>query len=103
MAQNDPPDTPGGRIRWARELCGISAREVDRIVGGNVGHLALIETRIHERAELGTIAPYARALGLDLDWIWDGAGEVPTAASVAKAIDLARSTSTSLPPTGTEA
>lgn len=78
-------------MRYARQLAGASARELDRLTDHAEGHLAAIETKIHDAAQLNTVGEYARVLGVDLGWIFDGTGPEPTAEIVVLALDRARS------------
>jgi len=71
-------------------LAGISARELDRLAGKTEGHAAAVETKLHERAQLGTIADYAEVFGVSLDWLVAGEGHVPTEAEVRAAVSFAQ-------------
>lgn len=80
----------GERLRIARSLAGISARELDRLAGRSVGHAALIERGDRPRVEAETAAAYARVLDVDLNWLITGSGEKPLADSVVRAVDRAK-------------
>lgn len=78
-------------MRWLRELAGISARELDRLVGKTrCCHAATIETRLHDRVQLNTIGAYADALGVSVDWLRTGTGDAPTADDLRASIEARR-------------
>jgi len=84
------PTTLGGRLRWARELGGVSARELDRLAERTTGHAATIETLVGDRAQISTISDYADVLGVSLDWLVKGRGRRPTKHSIQAAVAAAR-------------
>lgn len=74
------------RLKRARTLADISARELDRLTGMCEGHTSLIESGVKPRVEAGTAAAIADALGLSLDWLLMGTGDEPTHDRVCAAI-----------------
>jgi hypothetical protein len=82
--------TLGERLRWVRNMAGISARELDRLADKNEGHAAVVETKIHDRAALWTIVDYANVLGVSLGWLATGEGDPPTRAAVCLAVEVAQ-------------
>src|SRR5512145_866427 len=79
------------RLRFARNLAGISQGEVARLAGldGGSGHLTRIESGA-VRPSMETIGAVARVLGLDLNWLTYGNGVAPTRSSTALAVAKAR-------------
>jgi transcriptional regulator with XRE-family HTH domain len=80
----------GKRLRKARKLAQISARELDRLAGRTPGHAGLIEHRPGADVMAGTVLAYADVLGLSLDWLIAGRGAEPIAARVQAAVVEAR-------------
>lgn len=78
------------RLRWARVTAGISCRELDRLSGTTPGHAWAVEQGNRGRHETRTIAAFARALGVSLDWLVHGEGEEPTAEHIAAAVAARR-------------
>jgi transcriptional regulator with XRE-family HTH domain len=74
------------RLGFARELSGMSARGLDRLAGLRAGHTALIEAGRRPNVETRTAEGLARALGLSLDWLVMGVGDMPRAEDVARAV-----------------
>lgn len=83
------PSVVGTRIRQAREMAGISARELDRLAGLSENHTSLLESVVRDvRTE--TAAAIARTLGVSLDWLVLGEGKAPTERTVRAAVETAR-------------
>lgn len=80
----------GDRLREARELAGLPARELDRLADKTLGHAGLIESRRRSDAQAGTLKAYADVLGLSLDWLIAGRGKLPSQARVKAAVEAAR-------------
>jgi|SRR5580704_12250039 hypothetical protein len=91
--------TIAARLKFARTLAHLPAREMDRLAGKTPGHAGLIEARPGSDAMAGTLAAYADVLGLSLDWLVRGQGDAPTADSVREAVATARAKLTD-PPSG---
>lgn len=66
------------RLRWARGIAGLSARDLDELANLTAGHTSSIEAgrRANPSAETGRAL--ARALGVSLDWLVDGTGAEPS-------------------------
>lgn len=79
------------RLRSARKLAGISAKQLDRLAGLGAGHTNMIESGTRVDIEGGTLAKLCKALGVSLDWLLLGGGKAPTVNSVRSAIALASS------------
>lgn len=78
------------RLRRARELAGISARELDRLARLTEGHTSLIESGERSNVEARTATALATTLGLSLDWLITGKGRDPIEADIRTAIERAR-------------
>lgn len=87
-----PPtmNSPWERLRWARLAAGISARELDRLAGLAEGHTALLEAGKKNGLEMRTATKLVRALGVTLDWLVMGEGDVPTAERILSAVQSAQ-------------
>jgi transcriptional regulator with XRE-family HTH domain len=81
----------GVRLQEARKLGSITARELDRLALTTEGHTSLIESGVVQNVTLDTAGKLAGALGVTLDWLVNGTGDLPTAPSVRLAIEGARS------------
>lgn len=82
--------TIGERLREARLLGELSARELSGLAGVAAGHVALLESGEREHPRSDTLVALARVLGVSLDWLVSGNGETPTVESVRAAVDAAR-------------
>lgn len=82
-------DTIGERLRWAREQAELSSRELARLACLSAAHVSLIETT-DRGVNVRTLIPLARVLGVSLDWLATGEGDVPTALGLKRAITRAR-------------
>ena len=94
--RTEEPEHIGSRIRHLREMAivdgkHLAARELDRLARRTEGHVALIESRPHAGVEAGTVADYARVLGVTTDYLISGTGEQPKASKVIAAVTAARS------------
>lgn len=91
MEALSPTGSLGARLRLARELAGISARELDRIARSRGDGLAArVESGARSNLEAGTAEEYAVALGLSLDWLISGIGQPPSEKKVRAAVEAAR-------------
>lgn len=101
MADTNPSNLGSlpGRLRHARLLGGVSARELDRLAGTTPGHVWLIESGERPSLQASTAVLLATALGLSTDWLLSGVGDPPTEDSVRVALDHAR---TAHPRSGTD-
>lgn len=78
------------RLKYARELGEISARDLSRLAGlPSEGHVSSLETSGHSPT-VDTLSKIATVLGLSLDWLGRGEGTAPTAEQVTRAIKRAR-------------
>jgi len=78
--------TLGERVRWARDLAGISARRLDKLAKLSAGHARAIETGRKQTVEASTARKLASVLGVTLDWLLCGTGRRPTPESVRAAV-----------------
>jgi len=80
----------GKRLEAARELAGISARELDKLIGVSPGYCSRIESG--DRPDPGSMVSerIARVFGLSLDWLISGVGPSPTVRTVAAAVAKSR-------------
>jgi len=86
-----PIATPlGERLHGARCLVDLAARELDRLAQTTQGHTSLIESGVAKNITMKTAARLAGALGVTIDWLVNGTGDAPDAASVQAAVDVAR-------------
>lgn len=79
-----------GRLRKARKIGKLHARELDRLAGKTLGHCGLIEARPRSDVYAKTCEAYAEVLGLSLDWLIAGKGADPEPAGVLAAVSAAR-------------
>lgn len=94
----------GDRLREARLLAGISARHLDELSGTACGHAALIESGRRGNIEARIAVAFADTLGLSLDWLLKGEGDLPTESSVRDAVARAEERLVSSPfPSAAEA
>ena len=84
------PTPIGLRLREARKLVVLSARELDSLAGTTPGHASLIESGVVANVTIETAKGLARVLGMSLDWFVNGVGSPPSAAAVQFAVDEAR-------------
>lgn len=80
----------GEKIKAARELGGISMRELDRLAGVREGVTWKVETSKTGNAETKTLAKLARVLFLNLEYLVNDVGGPPTEEEVRAAIARAR-------------
>jgi transcriptional regulator with XRE-family HTH domain len=90
--QKRVPTAVGVRLQETRELAGLAARELDRLVDTTEGHASLIESGVVRNVTLETASKLAGVLGVSLDWLVRGTGRAPSARSVRQAVELARGT-----------
>lgn len=83
-------DSISARVRLARDLVGLSARELDRLAGLAEGHSSIIEASAKKSLSTQTAQALARVLGLSLDWLIAGDGKPPSERAVRAAVDAAR-------------
>jgi len=89
-APKDTLPNLAARLRHARILGGLSARELDRLAGKTPGHSSLLETSPDIDPSVSTAMAYARVLGLSLDWLAAGEGAAPHRAAVLASVQHAR-------------
>ncbi len=70
------------RLKWARELMGLSARDLDKLAKITPGHTASVEIGRRKSPSAETARALARALGVSLDWLVDGNGMAPSEAQL---------------------
>jgi transcriptional regulator with XRE-family HTH domain len=80
----------GARLRVARHLGGVSARELSALIGVASGHVALIESGERPDPRSTTVARAAEVLGVSTDYLICGTGPEPTAEQVQAAVERAR-------------
>jgi transcriptional regulator with XRE-family HTH domain len=78
------------RLRQARELGDLKARELDRLADISEGHTSLIESGARPHPESKTAMALAKTLGVSLDWFLLGEGKDPSVRSIRVAVDAAR-------------
>ncbi len=75
--------TLADRLKFARELRGLSQKELGRRIGQSQSAIGNIEAGT--RQSLRLLVPAARALGVSVDWLYDGKGPAPTAQDAPRA------------------
>lgn len=68
--------TVASRVRYARELAGLSQRQLSVAAGLSHSTVNRVEAEADD-SRLGTLEAIARALGVSRDWILTGLGEPP--------------------------
>lgn len=73
-------DTIADRVRWARQVAGVSQRELSELAGLSPWALAPIEKGKRSRCgvRLDTARKLAATLDCTLVWLLDGAGKPPS-------------------------
>lgn len=89
-----------GRLRLARESAGLSASGLSKLARITGSHVGLIEAGERVNPQLKTLAAIASVLGVSLDWLVYGEGEMPAPDDVRASVEAARAFN--LAPTGTE-
>lgn len=88
----DAPMPPAGapfpdRLRWARQLCGLSQQGLAALAGIALTSVAKIENRQQwKRIGVPNFGALADVFGVDLHWLWDGTVKVPTVESMRAAV-----------------
>lgn len=72
----------GERLQAARAAASMSPRDLEKLAGLSRGYVLLIEGGTKSNIEARTARSLARVLGLSLDWLLDGRGSAPSAASI---------------------
>lgn len=83
-------NTPGERLKAAREAAAISTRDLDRIAGLKQGVCWSVENSNSGNYEVRTLNALATTLGLSLDFVVRGVGRLPSARKVKAAVAIAR-------------
>lgn len=94
------PSPLGDRLRSARDLGEVSARELCSLAGVTVSVAAMVERGHIHRPAADVLAAFAGVLGVSLDWLVLGTGSEPTAEQVRAAVETARQRKAPLPETG---
>lgn len=89
--------TAGARIRAARDLVRLPAKQLDRLAGLKPGTCWAVENSATGNSESNTLDKLTTVLGLSLDYVVRGEGEEPTAESVQVAVDAARAAMPEVP------
>jgi transcriptional regulator with XRE-family HTH domain len=80
------------RLRWAREIAGISQRHLSKLAGlKSEQHVRLIE--VSEKPQnlgIETVSALAGALGVTIDWLHNGIGPEPTAEAIRESVAAAQ-------------
>jgi transcriptional regulator with XRE-family HTH domain len=87
-------DTLVKRLKWAREAAGLSQRALSALSGLASSHVQLIESERAVGINITTAQALGSVLGVSLDWLMGGVGELPAVESIAAAIERAHATST---------
>lgn len=89
------------RLRDARALAGISARELDALAGLGAGHTSMIEAGRRPNITADTARGIARVLGCTVGWLLAAEGDAPAAADVLAAVERARAAQADAAPPST--
>jgi transcriptional regulator with XRE-family HTH domain len=76
----------GTRLKYLRDLSGLSARALDRLAKAPRGYTSLIETGERPKIGADVAEGYAEALGASLDWLISGHGKPPSKETVRSAV-----------------
>jgi transcriptional regulator with XRE-family HTH domain len=79
--------TFGTRLSAARKMSGLTARGLDALVGLSGGYTSRLERGRPAFAGGEALSGFARVLGVSVDWLLDGKGEMPDAAAVRAAAE----------------
>jgi transcriptional regulator with XRE-family HTH domain len=81
----------GERLRRARRLGGVSAREVARLAGlPSESHVRTLETALSPNPNANTITAICGVLGISADHLLTGKGPRPSRVRIRAAIEQAR-------------
>jgi transcriptional regulator with XRE-family HTH domain len=80
----------GRRIIRARELAGVSSRELSMLANRSHSALGHVERGVQSGVRISTLVEVSRVLGVSLEWLANGAGPEPTVAQVTAAVERAR-------------
>lgn len=78
------------RVRWAREVAAVSARELADLSGCTAGHISMIETGRRDNLTSEAATGIARAFGVSLDWLINGDGKDPSERAIRAAVEVKR-------------
>ena len=78
--------TLSDRLRWARGLTELSAKQLARLAGLHETHVTLIERGHRTALRASTISKLAGALGVRESWLWGGSGRLPSERSIRAAV-----------------
>lgn len=80
------------RLRRARELGGVSARELSRLAGlPSESHVGTLEAASDPNPSANTVTAICRVLGITADYLLTGSGPAPSGRRIRTALDAARS------------
>jgi transcriptional regulator with XRE-family HTH domain len=97
----EQPDSLGSRVRYLRQLGGISASDLAHLAAlKSRTHVGLIENGTRQTPSGETVVAIARVLGTSAEWLITGEGDGPTEDDVRAAIARTRVEQT--PATGTD-
>jgi transcriptional regulator with XRE-family HTH domain len=79
------------RLKFARQLTGLSARRLAELAGVSPGYPGHLETGRRQNPPSAALSDIARVLGTTMDWLLNGVGEAPTEEAAKAAVALAES------------
>lgn len=88
MAKTDL-DTTQKRLRWARELAGVSASRLATLAGLSRTHVTTFEVNPGRGLDLETAKRLSQVLGLQLEWLACVGGRPPLPEEVKAAVRVA--------------
>lgn len=77
------------RLKFARQLTGLSARRLAELAGVSPGYPGHLETGRRQNPPSAALSDIARVLGTTMDWLLNGVGAAPTEAGSKAAVAAA--------------
>lgn len=87
---NKPPTPLAGRLTLARTLGGLTGRQLSDLASVADGLVSQVERGTIRSPKATVLGRIAQILGVSLDWLVLGVGEVPKKETIAAAITAAR-------------
>lgn len=85
-------DSLQARLKWAREVAGLSARALSELAGLHPSHVGLVERGGPRRdtVDARTLLAIADVLGVSMDWLFAGKGTRPSPDAISHAVQKRR-------------
>jgi transcriptional regulator with XRE-family HTH domain len=78
------------QLKQARELAGLSQRELSRLIGQSETYVGQVESGEISSPTVRVATDIASTLGLSLDWLLTGLGRAPSKTHVRSSVDKRR-------------